>query len=60
MTWLPSWVLENRSPKIQPSFGPNKDFIGDMPAFDLINLADNEGRDYDGPLGILFAGKFLY
>lgn len=31
--------------------------MGDMPAFDLLKLGDNEGRDYHGHLRILLAGK---
>jgi len=54
---MPAWVEEKRSPMLQPAFGPNKDFMGDMPAFDLLKLDDNEGRDYDKHLRLLFAGK---
>ncbi|KAI1101065.1 hypothetical protein F4804DRAFT_317033 [Jackrogersella minutella] len=61
--WRPSWELENRQPsfiggpKFQ-SFNYRKKFPwGNMPAFDLLNLASNEGVNYDGDLNLLFAAS---
>ena len=65
-TWKPSWVTEKRTPAfINESetggplipFGGKKYFWGNMPSLDVLNLPNNEGRDYGADLHLLFAGK---
>ncbi|RSL68405.1 hypothetical protein CEP54_002901 [Fusarium duplospermum] len=39
-------------------FARRKNVWGDVPAFDILELAENEGATYDEDLAILFAGKY--
>ena len=40
-------------------FGGKKFLWGNMPAFDVVQLASNEGDDYGCPVRLLFAGAFF-
>ena len=60
--WLPAWALEDRRPSfvrggIGEHYGAKKYLWGNIPAFDVLRLESNEGKDYAGDLRILFAGK---
>jgi hypothetical protein len=41
------------------SFGLNKYLWGNVPAFDVLNLKDNEGATYGKDLRIYFGGRSL-
>ena len=63
-TWKPRWVVENRSPTFigstdadQVKFGAEKYLWGNVPAFDVIQLGQNEGVDFRDPMNLLFAGE---
>lgn len=61
-TWEPDWVIERRTPTFvnnEPivAFGGKKYYWGNMPALDVLQLSDNEGRGYKSDLQLLFAGK---
>ncbi|KAI0022893.1 hypothetical protein F4780DRAFT_732073 [Xylariomycetidae sp. FL0641] len=61
--WRPRWEVERRPPAFMG--GPpvtmfnnrKKHLWGNMPAFDLLNLVDNEGASYDGEIRLLFAAS---
>lgn len=68
-SWKPQWELENRTPafingagearevgSVQKVFGGKKFFWGNMPALDVLRMADNEGKEYDEDIRLLFAG----
>lgn len=38
------------------SFGETKYLWGNVPAFDILNMASNEGENYANDLRLLFAG----
>ena len=38
-------------------FGGKKYLWGNMPAYDVLKLDNNEGLSYKGPLSLLFAGN---
>jgi hypothetical protein len=62
--WEPSWVANKRLPAFvtgndgppAASFGMNKYLWGNMPSYDHINLAQNEGKDWNKPFHLCFAG----
>ncbi|KAH7037034.1 uncharacterized protein B0I36DRAFT_402498 [Microdochium trichocladiopsis] len=61
-TWQPQWALQNRMPDfvrggVGEQFGGRKYLWGNMPAYDVLKLVDNEGVAYDGPLTLLFAAS---
>ncbi|KAK3324964.1 hypothetical protein B0H66DRAFT_511247 [Apodospora peruviana] len=61
-TWSPDWVLENRDPVFVRNgpgvqFGRGKYLWGNVPAFDVVQLASNEGENYGEPLRLLFAAS---
>lgn len=63
-SWQPGWAREGRKPAFMDSgiapfvsFGRNKYLWGNIPAVDILQLKANEGEGYEGPLGLLFAGK---
>lgn len=63
-SWEPSWAAERRTPAfirggIGQTFGARKYLWGNVPAIDVVNLASNEGREYDGEINLLFAGEWL-
>ncbi|KAF7188355.1 Zinc finger MYND domain-containing protein 10 [Pseudocercospora fuligena] len=63
--WQPEWIRENRVPTFvvpndeagQEPFGGKKFFWGNVPAFDMVDLANHESKDFAGNLRLLFAGK---
>jgi hypothetical protein len=62
-TWQPAWILEKRKPAFvgdgPPNiFGGTKYLWGNVPAFDILKLASNEGEAYTGDLRLLFAGLY--
>ncbi|KAI1209960.1 uncharacterized protein F4807DRAFT_425047 [Annulohypoxylon truncatum] len=62
-TWRPAWETEHREPAFmggprQRHFNYKMKFPwGNMPAFDLLKLASNEGTNYKGGLNLLFAAS---
>ncbi|PVH76133.1 hypothetical protein DL98DRAFT_465490 [Cadophora sp. DSE1049] len=70
-TWKPSWETEKRKPAFMdssPGFSPNngpsatvhgqrKYLWGNMPAFDVLNLKQNEGADTTRDFRLLFAAS---
>jgi hypothetical protein len=60
-TWLPAYVREGRELTREwvnnhiPD--PKKWMWGNTPSFDLLNLKNNEGLEYDKDMNLLFAGK---
>jgi hypothetical protein len=65
--WRPAWDRECRQPawatgqasrNLHNPFGNNKYLWGNTPAFDVLNLDQNEGLDYPEDLALLFAGWF--
>ncbi len=69
---MPAWIHENRTPSfvrtgltdsLKGLANARKSPWGDMPALDILKLAENEGESYQGPLRLLFVGMyycFLY
>lgn len=53
---MPTFVVPNDQAGQTP-FGGKKFFWGNVPAFDIVDLANNEGKDFAGSLRLLFAGK---
>lgn len=65
--WKPDWATTGRTPAFvgdngpsQVVFGGNKYLWGNVPAIDVLQLAKNEGRNYDQDVHLLFAGKISY
>ncbi|KAI3335322.1 hypothetical protein F4824DRAFT_511248 [Ustulina deusta] len=69
-TWKPRWVTENRPPTFmrvrigvgiqdQVKFGVAKYLWGNVPAFDVIQLGQNEGVNFQNPINLLFAGGIV-
>lgn len=69
--WRPSWVIEAREPAFigvgeegpfvdMVSHGRQKYLWGNVPAFDLLNLQQNEGVDFAKDLRLLFAGGYCF
>ncbi|KAI2631779.1 hypothetical protein GGS21DRAFT_491683 [Xylaria nigripes] len=62
-TWKPGWVTDSRAPTFARMdvvflfIGKTKDFWGNVPGVDMLQLARNEGTDYRGPLRMLFAAS---
>ncbi|RWA06465.1 hypothetical protein EKO27_g8646 [Xylaria grammica] len=63
-TWKPRWVVEKRPPAFmglripdQVQFGTVKYLWGNVPAFDAIQLAQNEGVDFQNSINLLFAAS---
>jgi len=61
-SWKPAWVVQGRQPSfvgpaIASKFGTPKYLWGNMPAIDIVRLANHEGETFLGPLNLLFAGK---
>ncbi|KAI1349390.1 hypothetical protein F5Y01DRAFT_327459 [Xylaria sp. FL0043] len=61
-TWKPRWATENRLPAFvlggiwdQVLFGVVKYHWGNVPAFDVIQLGQNEGVNFQDPMNLLFA-----
>lgn len=62
--WRPCWETENRRPALAKTihhnpFGQGIYPWGNVPAIDVLNLAQNEGNDLYPDIAILFAG-WLY
>ncbi|EME83216.1 uncharacterized protein MYCFIDRAFT_45968 [Pseudocercospora fijiensis CIRAD86] len=63
--WEPGWIREGRVPTFvvpteqagQEPFGGKKFFWGNVPAFDIVNLPGNEGKNFAGNLRLLFAAS---
>ncbi|KAI1807483.1 hypothetical protein F4811DRAFT_574433 [Daldinia bambusicola] len=61
--WEPSWVKECRLPSfLRDNFiyyprGVRKPLWGEVPAVDVVQLEQNEGKDYQKPLDLLFAAS---
>lgn len=61
--WKPSWELEKRTPAFigngppMVAFGGKKYFWGNVPAYDVLKLAANEGEHYEKELRLLFAAS---
>lgn len=64
--WLPCWESERRMPAFanpqlasrqHNPFGAGKYLWGNVPAIDVLNMAQNEGIDYTRDIAILFAGR---
>jgi len=62
-TWQPACIRENRAPTFMGGLplthwgNITKYLWGNMPALDLLSLAQNEGIKHAQPLQLLFAGK---
>lgn len=61
-TWAPRWAQEDRTPKFvndgqMVQYGGKKYIWGNVPAFDVVQLAKNEGEGFQGELKLLFAGE---
>ncbi|KAM6516354.1 hypothetical protein FALCPG4_014539 [Fusarium falciforme] len=61
-TWVPSWSVEGREPTFSREgyvapFATHKNIWGDVPALDILKLAQNEGVQYDQDLALLFAAS---
>jgi len=63
-TWEPEWMSKKRAPtfnfltlKTTTKPGLNKYLWGTTPAFDHVQLAKNEGTNWDRPLALCFAGE---
>jgi hypothetical protein len=57
--WRPSWAVEFREPAFAAgpsSEGGGKYLYGNMPAYDILKLEQNEGCDYAEDVHLLFAG----
>ncbi|KAI0804923.1 hypothetical protein GGR55DRAFT_690875 [Xylaria sp. FL0064] len=61
-TWKPRWAAENRRPTFLRGaiwdhvlFGVVKYHWGNVPAFDVIQLGQNEGVGFQNPMNLLFA-----
>lgn len=63
--WKPTWEREGRNPSFVGdgapfvTFGHVRYLWGNVPAFDVFNLPQNEGAAYDRDLNICFAGEFF-
>jgi hypothetical protein len=63
--WQPAWVAEKRLPDFEYTdaqkalWQTKKDFWGDVPAIDLVQLGANEGEEYQNDLRLLLAGASL-
>lgn len=65
-SWLPDWDESGSLPQwlsdpkglSQDAHGMPRRLWGDMPAFDLLKLAQHEGVDYQQSMHLLFAGQF--
>ncbi|KAI1305140.1 hypothetical protein F5Y03DRAFT_406688 [Xylaria venustula] len=64
-TWMPRWVTENRIPAFmghgapdQAMFGVIKYLWGNVPAFDVIQLGQNESIDFQEAINLLFAESY--
>ncbi|KNG89153.1 hypothetical protein ANOM_002986 [Aspergillus nomiae NRRL 13137] len=65
--WRPAWEVENRVPHFIDNsdeehtpvamHGGSKYLWGNVPAFDLLQLKDNEGEDYSRDLSLLLAAS---
>ncbi|KAI0185492.1 hypothetical protein EV127DRAFT_348191 [Xylaria flabelliformis] len=63
-TWKPRWIAESRQPTFMTheaqdpvSFGVVKYLWGNVPAFDVIQLGQNEGANFRNPINLLFAAS---
>jgi hypothetical protein len=66
-TWKPAWNLENREPQFVNTtndgilmciFGNQKYLWGNVPAIDVVNHLQNEGKDLPETFNFLFAGMY--
>ncbi|KAK6392117.1 hypothetical protein LTR65_003889 [Meristemomyces frigidus] len=62
--WKPQWDLADREPAFvdgsgtsMHAFGGKKFFWGNVPAVDVLRIADNEGEEYDSDIRLLFAAS---
>jgi hypothetical protein len=67
INWRPAWDIEGRSPSwtsaaaataLHNPFGGDKYLWGNMPAFDILQLEENEGAEYDVDISLLVAGMY--
>ena len=42
------------------TFGHLRYLWGNVPAYDVLNLPENEGADYDRDLSLCFTGEYLF
>lgn len=61
-SWKPAWAVQGRQPSfvgpgINSKFGTPKYLWGNIPAIDIVRLANHEGETFLGPLNLLFAGE---
>ncbi|KAI1262719.1 hypothetical protein F5Y18DRAFT_438850 [Xylariaceae sp. FL1019] len=62
-TWKPRWMTQNRQPAFMgdsesmTKFGAPKYLWGNVPAIDVVQLAQNEGINFQKPLDLLFAAS---
>lgn len=61
--WRPDWERRNEFPSIGPHQWPignreAKYLWGNIPAYDLLQLAQNEGSGHGQDLSLLFAGMY--
>ena len=60
---MPTWHRENRTPAFigggppQQTFGQLRYLWGNVPAYDVVRLEQNEGLKYDKDISLCFAGK---
>lgn len=67
VNWQPTWWRENREPTFDrfsgsTPFDPHgnlRNLWGDIPSFGVLNLAKNEGADYQKDLALCFAGEYV-
>ncbi|KAI9679628.1 MAG: hypothetical protein M1829_001590 [Trizodia sp. TS-e1964] len=62
-SWVPGWCKESRTPAFVgeggvATFGGGKYLWGNVPAFDVLQLAANEGGGHRDAVRLLFAGAF--
>jgi hypothetical protein len=64
--WRPEWDRENRAPawasgqaatNMHNPYGAEKYLWGNVPALDVLKLAENEGAEYAEDISLLFAGE---
>jgi hypothetical protein len=60
--WIPGYIKEGREEaeltESQESQMLFNNFWGNLPQYDIMKLADNEGLNFDKELELCFAGKF--
>ena len=63
--WRPTWDREGRKPSFMSdipfvTFGHLRYLWGNVPAFGVLNLPNNEGAGYGRDLNVCFAGECIF